>query len=73
MTIKKVCVGPRGKVERFFLMEGENTVAWFDDFTTAAIVSRFIKAGRLDKPEYDRAVAAMNAFDGRGEEVADPE
>ena len=47
----------------FTLEENMKILATFDDFTTAAIVCRFIKAGRLDKPEYDIAINAMRESD----------
>lgn len=51
------------KVPSYILEEEHMPVAAFDNFTTAAIICRFIKAGRLEKPEYDAAVAAMKEFD----------
>lgn len=47
----------------FTLEENTKTLATFNDFTTAAMVCRFIKAGRLEKPEYDIAVKAMRESD----------
>ena len=51
---------------RFYLNEDHKELAHFDNFTTAAIVCRFIKAGRLEKPEYDLAIRAMKEFDEKG-------
>lgn len=71
LVICKEYYGPFSKKERYVLREGESTLASFNDFTTAAIVCRFIKAGRLNKPEYDKAVEEMNAFDKRREKSDD--
>lgn len=51
---------------KYFLYEDRKGLAHFDDFTTAALVCRFIKGGRLEKAEYDLAVKAMKQFDEKG-------
>ena len=66
MTIGTIQAGHNGDEEKYCLCEGDSILAWFDDFTTAAVVCRFIKSGRLEKAEYDLAVSAMKAFDGKG-------
>lgn len=43
----------------FILDEAGAELGRFDDLATAACVCRFIKAGRLEKAEYDRAMQAM--------------
>lgn len=55
-------------VPSYILEEEHIPIAAFDNFTTAAIVCRFVKAGRLEKPEYDAAVAAMKEFDAEQRE-----
>lgn len=51
---------------KFSLFENHEEIAHFDDFTTAALVCRFIKGGRLEKAEYDLAVQEMKQFDEKG-------
>lgn len=68
MTINALQAGHNGDETKYCLCEGDSILAWFDDFTTAALVCRFIKAGRLEKAEYNRAISAMKAFDRKGDE-----
>lgn len=67
MTISTIQTGHNGDETKYCLCEGDSILAWFDDFSTAAIVCRFIKAGRLEKAEYNSAVSAMKDFDKKGE------
>ena len=48
MVISRLTCG-KGKQahERYFLMEGDIHIAWFDDLETAAKVNRFIKGAHL--------------------------
>ena len=55
-------------VPSYILEENREPVATFADFTTAAIVCRFVKAGRLEKPDYEIAIAAMKKFDAEQRE-----
>lgn len=41
------------------LTEGEEIIYTTPDMLTAACIMRFVKAGRLEKPEYMIAVSAM--------------
>ena len=43
----------------FKLMEGAETIYSTPDLLTAACIMRFVKAGRLEKPEYMLAITAM--------------
>ncbi len=56
------------RVPSYILEEEHTPICSFPDFTTAAIVCRFVKAGRLEKPEYDLAIAAMKDFDAEQRE-----
>ena len=62
MVIKQKEVG-KGASPRYFLKEGEGTVAFFDDLETAGIVCRFLKGSHLDKPDYIRAMDAIREWD----------
>ena len=53
----------RKRHERYFIMEGDTHIAWFDDLETAAKVNRFIKGAHLEKPDYAAAKAALEAWD----------
>lgn len=43
----------------FIITEGEEILYSTDDLLTAACIVRFVKAGRLEKSEYDLVVSAM--------------
>lgn len=64
MVISRLTCG-KGKQahERYFLMEGDSYIAWFDDLETAAKVIRFIKGAHLEKADYAAAKAALEAWD----------
>lgn len=64
MTISRMDVGKgRKRHERYFLMEGDTHIAWFDDLETAAKVNRFIKGAHLEKADYAAAKAALAEWD----------
>jgi len=64
MTISRMDVGTgRKRHERYFLMEGDTHIAWFDNLETAAKVSRFIKGAHLEKADYAAAKAALAEWD----------
>lgn len=62
MVIKQKEVA-KGASPRYFLVEGEGTVAFYDDLETAGIVCRFLKGSHLDKPDYMRAIEAIRSWD----------
>ena len=64
MTISRMDIGKgRKRQERYFLMEGDTHIAWFDDLETAAKVNRFIKGAHLEKADYAAAKAALAEWD----------
>lgn len=62
MTITKLYL----KGTRYYINEGTNTIAWFSDLYTAAVVVRFLRGADLTKEEHEHAVEAIKAFDARG-------
>jgi hypothetical protein len=73
MFVKRVDVGSgKNRHPRYFIREGIDDVAYFDDLCTAGIVCRFIKGAQVNKADYDIAKAAMQSWDKR-QAVTDPE
>ena len=69
MTIKPVNTGAHGRKTRYFIEnEGGETVAYFDNLCTAALVLRYLNGATLSDEDTDLAWDAMHAFDMRREE-----
>ena len=61
------------KKPRYYLREGIDDVAYFDDLCTAGIVCRFIKGAQLNRADYDIAKAALIMWDEANKPPEDPD
>lgn len=69
MTIKPVNTGAHGRKTRYFIEnEGGEAVAFFDSLDVAGVVLRYLSGAPLSDEDAAAALAAMHAFDMRGEE-----
>ena len=64
MDIKRLTVGSGSKKCRYFINNNDGeTVAYFDDLTTAAVVLRYLKGGSISRESTELALSALRAFD----------